>query len=237
MKNSKLRRVLLLLASAVLLVSLSVGATLAYLQSQTAPVINTFSVGDVEIKLDEAPVDSEGKKVEGNRVAANTYHILPGQTYDKDPMVTVLADSESSYIRMLVTVSDIADLMAAIPEFVHKDAEGNDYFNLAALVTGWDSTKWAFEGITGGNVYEFRYYTTVSTEDAAELPLEPLFTNVVIPGFLTNAEIDMLDEMEISIIAQAIQSAGFGSADEAWAQWVVINNTTTDDTTDDTTGA
>ena len=52
MKNSKLRRILLTLACAVLLVSLSVGATLAYLTSVTAEVQNTFTVGKVQITLD-----------------------------------------------------------------------------------------------------------------------------------------------------------------------------------------
>ena len=54
MKNSKLRRILLTLACAVLLVSLSVGATLAYLTSTPTKVTNTFVVGEVKIELDEA---------------------------------------------------------------------------------------------------------------------------------------------------------------------------------------
>lgn len=219
MKNMK--RILLTVVAAMLLVVMSVGGTLAYLQSQSDLVTNTFTVGDVKIKLDEAKVDSEGKKITGEgaaRITENTYHILPAQTYDKDPMVTVLADSESAYIRMFVTVSDITALKNAIPEFVHTGDDG-EYFNLAALVTGWDSTKWTFEGITGGNKYEFRYYTTVSTEDAAERALEPLFTNVVIPEHLTNDEIEMLDNVKISIIAQAIQSAGFENEDAAWDKW------------------
>ena len=56
MKNSKLRKVLLLACSAVLLVCLSVGATLAYLTS-TDTVKNTFTVGKVAITLDEVNVD------------------------------------------------------------------------------------------------------------------------------------------------------------------------------------
>ena len=62
MKNSKFRRILLLLACAVLLVSLSVGATLAYLTSTTETVTNTFTVGNVAITLDELDVDEYGEK-------------------------------------------------------------------------------------------------------------------------------------------------------------------------------
>lgn len=89
MKNSKLRRVLLLLACAVMLVSLSVGATLAYLQSTTQTVKNTFTVGFVNIGLSEGKVYVEGDDVaeellgthtDGGktRVGQNNYDLFPG---------------------------------------------------------------------------------------------------------------------------------------------------------------
>lgn len=107
MKNTKFRRILLLLACAVLLVSLSVGATLAYLTS-TADVTNTFTVGNVEIKLDEAEVDPEtGKaKIPANRTEDGNQlvRMVPGRLIDKDPTVTVLAGSEDCYVRVKVIV-------------------------------------------------------------------------------------------------------------------------------------
>ena len=62
--------------------------------------------------MDEAPVDTNGKKVEGARVKANSYKLLPGHTYNKDPMVTVLKDSEPAYIKMTVTFSKANELDA-----------------------------------------------------------------------------------------------------------------------------
>ena len=59
MKKSMLRKVLLLACSAVLLVCLSVGATLAYLTSNDT-VVNTFTVGKVAITLDETDVKLDG---------------------------------------------------------------------------------------------------------------------------------------------------------------------------------
>lgn len=112
MKNSKLGRILVLLACAVLLVSLSVGATLAYLTSTTQTVENTFTVGKVNITLDEVEVDKNGKIVyEDDKVTekrtknGNTdVHLLPGRNIPKDPTVTVLAGSEDCYVRVKVTV-------------------------------------------------------------------------------------------------------------------------------------
>lgn len=119
MKNSKLRRALLLLACAVMLVSLSVGATLAYLQSTTKVVNNTFSVGRVHITLDEAKVNEYGQwmtlypgdentpdgvwdvsetKDNLNRVQENAYKLYPGKQYPKDPTVHVAANSETCYV-------------------------------------------------------------------------------------------------------------------------------------------
>ena len=119
MKNSKLRRALLLLACAVLLVSLSVGATLAYLTAQTPTVVNTFTVGQVIIKLDEAVVDVDGvpgtitsfdettgqhfttpvdKLEDADRGMKNWYKLMPNHLYTKDPTVYVDAKSEPCYI-------------------------------------------------------------------------------------------------------------------------------------------
>ena len=87
-------KALTLVLCAVLLVCASVMGTLAYLKSTTDVVKNTFTVGKVAIKLDEADVDEYGKKIaDADRVTANEYKLLPGHTYNKDPMVTVLANS------------------------------------------------------------------------------------------------------------------------------------------------
>ena len=98
-------KALLLTLCAVLLVAASVLGTMAYLTS-TDTVTNTFTVGSVAIKLDEAKANPDGTLVEGaDRVKGNAYKLLPGHTYNKDPMVTVLNGSEASYIKMTVTFS------------------------------------------------------------------------------------------------------------------------------------
>jgi archaellum component FlaF (FlaF/FlaG flagellin family) len=95
-------KALLLTLCAVLLVTASVLGTMAFLTSNDE-VVNTFSVGSVAIKLDEAKANTDGTLVEGaDRVKANSYKLLPGHTYNKDPMVTVLNGSEASYIKMTV---------------------------------------------------------------------------------------------------------------------------------------
>lgn len=109
------RKALLLSLCAVLLVVASVMGTMAYLTS-TDTVNNTFTVGKVQITLDEAKVTTDGTPVEGaDRVKANEYKLMPGHTYIKDPTVTVKEGSEDSYVRLKVTFNNVSKLEAMLP--------------------------------------------------------------------------------------------------------------------------
>ncbi len=205
------RKVLLLTLCAVLLVSATVMGTLAYLTDDDA-VTNTFTVGNVAIVLDEE--DTDGSKTDvttQGRDKANAYKLIPGSSYKKDPMVTVLKDSENAYIRMIVTIDKKEEL----------DAIG---MTMADVFVGEDTAKWVpvGNGVAGeGNtmVYEFRYYQTVNTLDGKDKALEPLFTGITVPGDIDNDELASLSGLKINIVAQAIQADGFNTAELAWAEW------------------
>lgn len=81
MKRSKS---LVLALCAILLVVGTILGTVAYLQD-TASVVNTFTVGNVHLKLDEAVVDEKGEPTGGRTETGNAYHLLPGETYTKIP--------------------------------------------------------------------------------------------------------------------------------------------------------
>lgn len=217
MKNSKLRRAVLLVACAVLLVSLSVGATLAYLTYTTEEVKNTFTVGSVQIDLDEVDVDLYGNVAGATRVKSNEYKLLPGHVYPKDPTVHVKKGSEPAYIRVIVTINDLADLKAAC------GVAADETFLPQNFVDGWDSAKWACVDMTvAGDVctLEFWYHSPVDARNAAaDISLEPLFTHIRVPAEATNAQIAALEDLEIDIVAHAMQADGFATAADAWAKW------------------
>ena len=201
-----------LMMAAVLLVTATIFGTMAYLTS-TDEVVNTFTVGSVAIQLDEAKANTDGTLVEGaDRVDANSYKLLPGHTYAKDPMVTVLSGSENSYIRMTVTVSKAAELDAI---FDPQKA------NLLSIFNGYDSTNWIYQGETDDTTnntrtYEFWYKDTVSAleEDVA---LDALFDSITIPGEINNDQLKTIEGMTITVNAYAIQADGFNDAAAAWA--------------------
>ena len=94
----KAKKALLLALCAVLLVGATIAGTVAYLTSNPEPVVNTFTVGNVTITLDETDVDLYGVKDGETPVKANQYKLIPGHTYLKDPTVHVAADSEDCHI-------------------------------------------------------------------------------------------------------------------------------------------
>ena len=226
-------KVLALLLCAVLLVGTSVMGTLAYLTSQDQ-VVNTFTVGKVEITLDEADVDENGQYVTNHdsRVKTNAYHLLPGHTYYKDPTVTVLNGSEESFVRMMVTVNYSNELDAIFAP---------DGVDLMDIFTGYDSTQWALNGITkdaaaNTRTYEFRYVgadnkgTKAGTVAAAmngNIVLDDLFEGFTIPDGIdqdqlatlvtTNESGNITSQFTITVVANAIQADGFADADAAWA--------------------
>lgn len=208
MKRSK---PLVLALCAVLLVVGTILGTVAYLQD-TASVVNTFTVGNVHLKLDEAVVDEKGEPTGGRTETGNAYHLLPGETYTKDPTVTVLKGSEESYVRMMLTLNCASELDAI---FAPNGAV------LTEIFKGYDATKWTYVDVTRGNdntiTYEFRYFETVEAEDNADLVLDALFDTVTVPNTMTGDQLATIADLEITVEAHAIQATGFANADEAWA--------------------
>lgn len=205
-------KALLLTLCAVLLVAASVLGTMAYLTS-TDEVTNTFTVGQVKIKLDEAKANPDGSLVaNADRVKANEYKLLPGHTYNKDPMVTVLSGSESSYVKMTVTFSKANELDAI---FAPGGADLTSIFN------GYDAAKWIAKGNTkdaaaNTRTYEFWYKETVGAP-TADVALDALFDSITVPGTITNEQLATIEGMTITVNAYAIQADGFANAEAAWA--------------------
>lgn len=211
----KARKILVSLAALALVAAISIGGTLAYLTSHDE-VKNTFTVGQVKITLDEAKIGADGKAITGegaDRVKANSYKLMPGHEYDKDPTVTVKAGSEESYVRMLVTVA-----------FGKQLTDGQLATKLDNIFVGY-SQNWVRNAkdvkVVGSKTvitYEYRYNTTVSAgTDDNKLPA--LFTGIEVPGEWTNEQLAAIGGFTIDIVAQAIQKDGFTTADAAWAEF------------------
>ena len=206
-----MKKKLMTVLALVLVIAMSVAGTYAYLTSADK-VVNTFTVGDVQIKLDEAKANADGSLVQGAaRVKANEYKLLPGHTYNKDPMVTVLNGSESSYVKMTVTFTKAAELDAI---FAPTGA------NMTSIFNGYDRANWIYKGNTentGDNTrtYEFWYKAPVAAPDA-DVALDALFDSITVPGTINNDQLATIKDMTITVNAYAIQADGFADAADAW---------------------
>ena len=209
-----MKKKLMTVLALVLVIAMSVAGTYAYLTSADK-VVNTFTVGDVQIKLDEAKANPDGSLVpNAERVKANSYKLLPGHEYNKDPMVTVLKGSESSYVKMTVTFSKAAELDAI---FAPTGA------NLLSIFKGYDNTTWIYKGNTedttaNTRTYEFWYKAPVAAPDG-DVALDALFDSITVPGTITNDQLDSIKGMTITVNAYAIQADGFKDAADAWSHF------------------
>lgn len=213
----KMGKLLVWCVSIAAVLAISVAGTMAYL-TDTDSVVNTFTVGKVDIIVDETDVDNEGKPIDGaERVKNNEYHLLPGMTYTKDPMVTVKADSADTYIRMILTIHNAS----AVQDILTKYNLG-DFF---VLIGGWDQETWLYQGFvenTEENTisFEFRYKEKV-LKSTSDIQLPALFDTLSVPGNVTGDELRSLLEggFKMEVFGHAIQAAGFDSEDTAWSSF------------------
>lgn len=178
-------KTLVALLSLVLLLGCSLGGTLAWLSDSTDPVINTFTVGDIKIKLTETQRE---------------YKIVPGVDIDKDPKVTVEANSEACWL--FVKVDE-----AYWPDFKDGDARKVDY----AIAGGW--TK-----LTGVEDNVYYRQVSASTEDQTFPVLAG--DTVTVSSTLTKGEVQGIgtgeDAPTLTFTAYAVQQEGVDTAEEAW---------------------
>ncbi len=76
-------RVLVMAVALTLIIGGIIGGSVAWLTAKTGPVVNTFTVGDINITLAETTTD---------------FKMVPGKSIAKDPKVTVEGGSEACWL-------------------------------------------------------------------------------------------------------------------------------------------
>lgn len=189
MKNRKFAKVALIALAMVLVCIVSIVGTVAYLTSESETVTNTFTVGNVKITLDEANVDENGDIEDATRVTENSYKLIPGETYTKDPTVHVDAASEDCWLFVKVE-NEIATIEAS------------------ATVAEQMAANWT---LVAGTENIYAYNTTVKGGDDIVV-----FANFTIKGDVDNDTLASYNDKTIVVQALAVQSTGFDSAADAF---------------------
>ena len=199
--KKKILVTLSVVACALLLVVGSVVGTVAYLTSTTAQVKNTFTAGNVTITLDEAKVDQYGvatdatnDRVDGTNSPANTYKLIPGHRYTKDPTIHVGATSEDCYLFVKVVNGLDGALDTAT---IESQMATNGWTPVAdqAGVYQFNGNGETLEKVAAGtDVVVFKYFKLLGTADVAA------YTSAA-----------------ITVQAYAVQADGFENPAAAWA--------------------
>ena len=191
-----------LLMVLVMLIGATIGGTLAWLIANTDPVVNTFTVGNITITLDEDAI------AEANR---SSIKMVPGTDIDKDPKVTVKANSEPCWL--FIKVETAGNVVLG-----HDAASADTYITYEI-----DTSKWT-QLMNAGAAVEGVYYMSVSAA-TADQEFEVLAGNIVnVPSTVTKAMMDALTAgtdtaPKLTFTAYAVQKAnGSGTFDalEAW---------------------
>lgn len=130
------KKLITMLTALALVGAIGVGATLAYLSDKTQELTNTFTfaTNGIGVGLDEAKVD-ENNKATSDRIDASDEdkqqeykNIIPGMILDKDPTVTITANSLNCNVFVSVKNANEEDVLKI------NGAEGTD---------AWTEGVWA----------------------------------------------------------------------------------------------
>ena len=177
-------RAFVALLALVLVIGCVAGGTVAWLVATTDSVTNTFTYGNINIELTETKPDNKQAK------------IIPGVDIEKDPKVTVKANSEACWL--FVEVKETGMFVADKVTY--------------AIADDWTQGD-------GTNIPANVYYREVAAV-TADTDFGVLKDNkVIVSENLTKEEIkDIAAQPKLTFTAYAVQKDGIADAATAWSK-------------------
>lgn len=212
------KRFVAILLCMTLVALAAIGATFAYL-TDTKTVDNTFTMGNVAIKLDETNVNDPT----GDRVTSNTYNVYPGAVVTKDPIVHNTGKN-AAYIRATVNVSNWMNLCAAYYPESGFEFTKPGYEKSLELLVGTLGEGWSVVGVEAGDTFtigqfDAKFILKYDGKLAAGDDTTAMFQTVTIPTGIDNASADAGSFSSVKVVAQAIQADGFDTWQAAFAAY------------------
>ena len=200
------KKAIVAVVALVLVLCCAMGGTLAWLVAKTDPVVNTFTYGDINISLWEHELNEDGLTL-STEVFTETeqtgFKMIPGNKIEKDPTVTVKANSEDCWL------------------FVKIEKSNNfDDFMTYSIAGGWTRLT---EDTKGNAISDLIYWREVdaSNEQQAFEVLED--NEVSVLGTVTKDNLNALDANgasnypTLTFTAYAVQrDTNITTAAQAW---------------------
>ena len=203
----------------VALVAIAIaGASLAYF-TDTKTANNTFTMGDVKIKLDEKDI----KNPEGDRVTSNTYDVYPGLVVDKDPTVHNTGKN-GAWVRATVTIENGMNWLGLYYDNVWTPPQEAAFTALIndTLGEGWELVDYNYD-MSGPNHPTSDFVATLKYTGilAAGESTSAMFSEIAFPAKMTGSDVTTRIAQDgkfgINVIAEAIQADGFDTWEAAFA--------------------
>lgn len=192
MKNKTNRTVSIkiaaLIAAIVLVIGCTAGGTVAWLVSKPKPIVNVFTVGNINATLTETKKE---------------FKIVPGVDIAKDPVATVKAKSEDCYLFVQLTEKNwptFTETGSSTRKVKYEIAKGwteledGVYYR---VVTKSDTENQSYPVLQDNKV---TVSSTLTKEEANDMDLAVKKTGAP----------------ELTVAVYAVQKEGMGSAADAW---------------------
>ncbi len=208
------KKIIALSLSFMLVACATFGITFAWLTSETGKITNTFTVGDVSIKLYEeinelyiqdvwATNSEDVWTTISEGATASGYKIIPGTSEHKAPYVKVETGSEKCYV-----------YIAVLNEF-NGIKVGPTNAKVDAVTYSYDTTKWTevTDTTIPANVKLYAYRTTCTAGNSTAA----LFNEIVYSEKIAKSDVTSLTGKTIQIKAFAIQSSNLAEGSSTGA--------------------
>lgn len=182
------KRTVALLLALVLVFGAAIGGTIAYLTAETGPVTNTFTVGNINIDLDESD-DLDLKMVPGNDIT-------------KDPEVTVKANSEACWLFVKIEKSPNLD------KFISYTVD-SEY---------WTALGDAYPGVYYYNGTDLDNVLTADKTYSVLEDNQVTVNSDVTKADMDALNVEGATQPTLTFTAYACQKANFATAALAWAE-------------------
>lgn len=195
-----MKKKIFVVALVVCIMAISIAsASIAYF-TDTESATNTFTAGNVEIKLyetNDAGVETDVTTVVDHKFTYANKH--PGQTVEKNATIKNVAN-DKAYVAGIITLGsgDSADITTLLAE----DAAVKAFLTGGAMN---DATTKIVRDTTAKTITIY----IVSADALAKDGTFVLFEDVVIPAKWDNAEMAKFANLTIDVKAYAVQSVGF----------------------------
>lgn len=196
----KKRIVIVALLVCILVLSIA-STTIAYF-TDTKAATNTFTVGEVKIKLTETAPNGTVTEIKDNVTGFKYEDVFPTQKIAKNPTIVNASDKFGAYVGAVITIT------------VAQDAEIKD------ILANEDAVKAFLGNLVAEAVITFTdaHTATVKIIKADALAASgsyALFDNVVIPAEWNNAQMAIFAGLTIKVDAYATQVEGLADGTTA----------------------